>query len=318
MLDWAGFQIAGCGKYLGLWIGPTAGDQSWRDPATKYQSRCEFIRGLHCGTWPTVALYNMFAVSVLQFVSQVATPPDWLLQLEQKMLRMLMSGPTSWLPRGAAHTLDRDFGLPGHFRSIKCMALAKQHQLMQHTMPMWRSASNRLEVAAASLNAPLSAILWKQRLIAGQLTASGLALQKFGLAGRDQRKNAIINQKEPYIALRDEIFSADIIQIFNPRMKRWFPNHGPRMHAVSAAKQLITDVHGRVPPCVLSSVMVTWLNGWTTGRRFQERQTRLPQRIVPEQIVQCRLELGRCQKSNETRTKNKTYHTRDIKQHFFV
>ena len=133
--DWAGFEISGCGKYLGLWVGPTAEDKSWKDPATKTQTRCEYVPDLRCGTWPTVVLYNMFAVSVLQFVSQVATPPAWLLQLEDKMLRMLMSGPTSWLPTVAMYKLDREFGLPGHFHSLKCMALAAQHRVMQHTMP---------------------------------------------------------------------------------------------------------------------------------------------------------------------------------------
>ena len=28
---------------------------------------------------------------------------------------------------------------------------------------------------------------------------------------------------------------------------------------------------GRVPPCVLHAILISWLNGWCTSRRFQEK-----------------------------------------------
>ena len=105
----------------------------------------------------------MFAVSVLQFVSQIVTPPAWLLQLEETIVNMFMSGPTSWLPKGIVHVLDREFGLPGHFKSVKCIALSVQHRVMQHDMPQWKCASERLDIAADSLSAPLAVMIWKDQ-----------------------------------------------------------------------------------------------------------------------------------------------------------
>merc|ERR1711957_927425 len=42
----------------------------------------------------------------------------------------------------------------------------------------------------------------------------------------------------------------------------------------ASASRLIATVRGRVPPCVLAAILATWFNGWTTGRRFQDRSCR--------------------------------------------
>ena len=219
----------------------------------------------------------MFAVSVLQFVSQVATPPAWLLQLEERMVNMLMSGPTSWLPKGIVHVLDREFGLPGHFKSVKCMALSVQHRVMQHDMPQWKRASERLDIAADSLSAPLAAMFWKHQLLAGQIAATNRRLQEVGVTKHDRSDDAATIQKGTYTAFRDIFYPANVVSLLATRMKRWFPTQGLGMNhrgIAIAAKPFLFDVRRHVPPCVLSAVLTSLVNGWTTGRRFQEQQTR--------------------------------------------
>ena len=157
------------------------------------------------------------------------------------------------------------------------MALAAQHRVMQHTMPQWTLAASRLDVAANLLRAPLEASIRKQQLIAGQLAASHRTLQKFDLTKKDRGGNSVVIQKGAYSVIRDGVFHADIVIILGPRMKRWFPTQGPGMNhggAAIAAKRVVSDVRGHVPPSVLSTVLTSWFNGWTTGRRFQVQQTR--------------------------------------------
>ena len=77
--------------------------------------------------------------------------------------------------------------------------------------------------------------------------------------------------------MRDILYPANDVSLLTPRMKRWFSTQGPGMNhrrVAIAARRFLSDVRGHVPPCVLSAVLTSLVNGWTTGRRFQEQQTR--------------------------------------------
>ena len=53
------------------------------------------------------------------------------------------------------------------------------------------------------------------------------------------------------------------------KLKRWFQGAELRRFTDRALK-LCQDIRPHVPPCVLHALLITWLNGWCTDRRFQK------------------------------------------------
>ena len=56
------------------------------------------------------------------------------------------------------------------------------------------------------------------------------------------------------------------------RLARWttkgFFSVGPGVLA-RRTPNIIQELHGNVPPCVMHAVLRTWMNGWISSRRFQ-------------------------------------------------
>ena len=40
--------------------------------------------------------------------------------------------------------------------------------------------------------------------------------------------------------------------------------------AIRTCAKIRVALKGRVPPCILHAILITWLNGWCTSRRFQQ------------------------------------------------
>ena len=73
-------------KYLGVLIGPDAEEAAWEEAISKYRQRAERWRKLGLGTHYDVRMYNVFVISVLQFLSQFYTPPREVYEEEEKLL----------------------------------------------------------------------------------------------------------------------------------------------------------------------------------------------------------------------------------------
>ena len=56
--------------------------------------------------------------------------------------------------------------------------------------------------------------------------------------------------------------------VLSRRLRRWQLSEAPRCLARRACRHLKT-LNGRVAPCVSFALLNTWMNGWTTARRFQ-------------------------------------------------
>ena len=117
--SWMKSELARKGKYLGVWMGPRAGESSWEQPLQKYIAQCQYIATLHAGLWTTVLLYKRLALSTLSFVVQLSPIPAAALEEERRMLRLLVPGPGNWIPQSALHNLDVLFGTTCAF-SVAC------------------------------------------------------------------------------------------------------------------------------------------------------------------------------------------------------
>ena len=274
---WRGFKVAFAGKYLGMWIGPDAGDKSWIHCAAKYESRCRYIKNLGLGMWMTIALYNSLAVSVLQFVAQMLAPPRWILQLETRMLNLLAHGPYRWLPTEANFILDA-IGLPGHMRTIWCTSLAARGRVMVETLPAWRQRFDETRLAQRSDDLPLLPP-WSARVsasIADHLDNAGVELLRLGVSntnrlarGCESRTGKCL-QAYLYDKVRTSFHFSSIERILDGRLARWRGHVGNEALSTKRLQTIAGSMRHSVPPCVVASLLHSWLNGWCTARRFQQ------------------------------------------------
>ena len=80
--DWKDMKITNHGKYLGLFIGPGAGDHNWKSLIAKFKQRA---REIHVAALPaafSASEYNTKCLPTLLYVSQLCPPPPHILQTE--------------------------------------------------------------------------------------------------------------------------------------------------------------------------------------------------------------------------------------------
>ena len=70
-------------------------------------------------------------------------------------------------------------------------------------------------------------------------------------------------------ALRPHIIQFSCEDYLYNRWTRWFSGAQVKC-CIRNAKKVRCDLRGQVPPCVLHALLITWLKGWCTSRRFQQ------------------------------------------------
>ena len=95
--SWSAAQFAYHARYLGFLMGPEAGNKGWREATSKFQQRAQTWSDLHAGFHCTVVAYNVFALSVLTYLSQLIQPPDEVFEVENQSLRRIAPGPRGWI-----------------------------------------------------------------------------------------------------------------------------------------------------------------------------------------------------------------------------
>ena len=91
----ADIQIANHGKYLGIFLGPSAFSVQWQGPIVKFKNRAHSINTSGVSARVACKEYNSKAVSVLAYVAQVSLPPKNLTQIELAALTKLLHLATS-------------------------------------------------------------------------------------------------------------------------------------------------------------------------------------------------------------------------------
>ena len=114
---WSGMSIElGCSKYLGFLVGPLAdAAKNFKTPFEKFKKRASYWLGC---TWLGAHLqtlgFNMFALSVLNFISQLYLPPPDMMKQLSDWAGKFARGPRFWLWGSGGHAFFRagpDIGL---------------------------------------------------------------------------------------------------------------------------------------------------------------------------------------------------------------
>ncbi len=84
---WQAFEIKASGKYLGFYLGPSAGSQIWLTPVAKYMKRVSDI--FHSGAPVSISTYtyNTRVLSVIMYVAQLTPLPSDFQQTERAALQ---------------------------------------------------------------------------------------------------------------------------------------------------------------------------------------------------------------------------------------
>jgi hypothetical protein len=115
---WSSMPVARGGKYLGFVMGRGKKDASWNTPAGKFMQRAQIWRDQPLGLQRNAMVYNTFAMSVLDYISQLECPTDWLLDKERAAPRKAAKGPGAWAKPEDLWGLKEHFGLARFFRCL--------------------------------------------------------------------------------------------------------------------------------------------------------------------------------------------------------
>ena len=123
---WTGVRVEDASMYLGFYIGPGKGTRSWDKPLQKYSQRVSLWSAQGTGLQYSALTYNIFAMSVLSFVSQLESPPEAAYQLEEQELKGAAKGPHRWVTPADLWHLSELYGQAQSFQSLRIMAWASK------------------------------------------------------------------------------------------------------------------------------------------------------------------------------------------------
>ena len=302
---WADMPVCSCCKYLGFQMGPGKGDSSWRKPWQKYNARLDQWSDQPLGLHWTAQVYNTFALPTLGYISQLETPPEWVLEGAQRSLSRVAKGPGSWATASDLWTLQEAFGLTTSFNNLEWMALAAKvrvvlfdgacsprrqflDDVLQLREALARPGRDHSRVAWADwydrafllcLAQAEDRVVW----LAGSLESLRLCRatgNRHAEADANWRRNC---QRTVYAFLMADSLRNPWNRI-RAKFRRWQLGDAARHASIFGSARertpewqsrraalLLKTLGALVPPRVQAAVFSTMWNRWTTARRFQSR-----------------------------------------------
>ena len=278
---WAAFGLASCGKYLGYLIGPGAGDDSWRDPASKFIGRCRYIRQLGLGFSLSLYLYQVLAVYCMQFVAQLAQVPKWVLKLEKQGLEIITGGPSNRVRPQALSCLDDLAGFHFVVPSLELVCNATIARSALVSVQNWRECAAIMDGGWNDDDRALRPRLasWYEGSMAYALRDAYRGLAALGAI----RNSVVVDSKlaevlekgsrkvQPRLMqiLCPDIANFDPLGFLTAKMERWF-GYAQAPRFARRALRVSGILRKSVPSFVKHAVLASWCNAWCTTRRFQE------------------------------------------------
>jgi hypothetical protein len=99
---WKDMKIQSCAKYLGIFIGPTAGALQWEKPIAKFQKRCQLLNLENLPFQMTIGRFSSRAVPVLGYVAQFVPPPRNIVRTELTSILQALKLAGNSMPADAA------------------------------------------------------------------------------------------------------------------------------------------------------------------------------------------------------------------------
>ena len=272
--SWRDIIIAAQGKYLGFWIGPGAGCQSWTKPLEKFEKRVLLWAKHNLGLLLTAITFNVFICSVLSFVMQLEDlPADFSSKLAWA-LRRLVPGPGNWATPADLCSLKEEFGFPSSFTNPVDLSLAAKLRVIETVAPDCRDRCAELAfLDDAVLQGPFGN--WHRNSYFGILSRAEEHLNRMGIS-RAAVRRAI--SSPPSVGARRS-FQATAVSLIRAKsgsrdqrlqskIARWgFP--GSAADSSARIRSNFALIHRWCPPRVAAAYLRAVFNGWTTCRRMR-------------------------------------------------
>ncbi len=151
--SWVSFQVCSTAKYLGFFLGPEAGAHNWAGPLRKFRDRVAAIRASDAPVSIAVYTYNIRAVPVTSYVSQLIPLPKEAAALERTSMHTVLR-----LPQQTFHHSDffnlSELGIKD-LRSLTVACKSALFRCAACTVTHWPHWKTQLQTTAAE-TLPLS------------------------------------------------------------------------------------------------------------------------------------------------------------------
>ena len=133
---WSEFSVKGASRYLGVFLGPKSASLNWSAAGKKFLSRASAVAACQFSPNFSTFAYNVYAVSVLGYLSQFGWVPKDVLRLELRAHAKVFHAPMYVFGRTGPFELG-DAGLRV-CRSVLCTNLAAMFRMARVTLPTTR------------------------------------------------------------------------------------------------------------------------------------------------------------------------------------
>ena len=116
--------------YLGIYLGPGAGDIGWEAPILKYLDRARQWGGGGKGLFVAARHYAIFCISVLQFYLQFYPLNDNILEFQDKAFRRIFSGHGQWIRKEEVWWLNEQMGMKAKFSNLQHLSFASRMRML--------------------------------------------------------------------------------------------------------------------------------------------------------------------------------------------
>ena len=292
--DWAAISVETKGTYLGMVIGPGAGQSSWDKPLKKFLGVAKSWGKLGMGLTYSAAAYAIYALPTLTFVGQLKSPSKEALLTEEKALRAIVPGPYRWILPKDLYYLSDLYGQGKSFPSLSQACSAAQRRVWQfedkqqgglRIVERYREQQDWIwqgeyfpryqawqqwfdESPVATLHKNANKLREENNL--GERTLLALAGKPTDPAEYDHKKRIQVKkcfQKVTRQALRKQETPNPVARMRH-KLERW---HLPGAAGITDGRVFreLNRLHEFVPPKVCAAVLRTLWNGWTSDDRFQ-------------------------------------------------
>jgi len=274
-------------KYLGFFLGPGAGEDSWLGPMAKMVDGAATWGAPGPGIFYTCEAFRIFVASVVMFVAQLRPLPEAFGATETQACSKLFPGPSSWTTP-AFMTQLRSVGFPCELMDIRCAALAAQarvahyEDIQQGGMRVRERARRLRELMLGDERGALPPGV-EEWLQANTLFVLQEAEERVHDAERRHELPRTRAASVPYKlsvktswqatrvkALLSDRPRAHADALIRQKLDIW-PVELPSGSRVRRFQARMQELGKTAPPCVLASALRTSFNGWLTARRFQQR-----------------------------------------------
>ena len=143
-------EVTDHAKYLGVLVGPGGVEHFWEAPILQMWKVVEKWSRINLGVHWRCKVYNMFAVSILQFYLQLFGMAEDLLAAERRALARVFSGPGNWISKDILKGLKRQLGACYGILDLQQVANAAKMRLIL-TEPNLHRRNLQKEIADAWL-----------------------------------------------------------------------------------------------------------------------------------------------------------------------